>query len=107
MASRASEIGYDQLHHFVAAGVWGSAPLEKVLVQEADRLVGDAAGFLVIDDTALPKKGTHSVGVAQQYASSLGKTAHCTSLDSVTLASRDVPVLVSSEDSRLWKECWC
>src|SRR3546814_16686435 len=45
MASRASEIGYDQLHHFVAAGVWGSAPLEKVLVQEADRLVGDATGF--------------------------------------------------------------
>src|SRR3546814_11432522 len=76
MASRASEIGYDQLHHFVAAGVWGSAPLEKVLVQEADRLVGDAAGFLVIDDPALPKKGTHSVGVAPQSASSLVQTAH-------------------------------
>src|SRR3546814_14609906 len=94
MASRASEIGYDQLHHFVAAGVWGSAPLEKVLVQEADRLVGDAAGFLVIDDTALPKKGTHSVGVAPQYASSLGNTATCQSLVSVTLASREVPVMV-------------
>lgn len=94
MASRASEIGYDQLHHFVAAGVWDSAPLEKVLVQEADRLVGDAAGFLVIDDTALPKKGTHSVGVAPQYASSLGKTANCQSLVSVTLASREVPVMV-------------
>jgi len=24
MAARASEVGYDQLHHFVAAGVWGS-----------------------------------------------------------------------------------
>lgn len=94
MASRTSEIGYDQLHHFVAAGVWDSAPVEKALVKEADRLVGDKAGFLVIDDTALPKKGTHSVGVAPQYASSLGKTANCQSLVSVTLASREVPVMV-------------
>jgi len=94
MASRTSEIGYDQLHHFVAAGVWDSAPVERALVKEADRLVGDEAGFLVIDDTALPKKGTHSVGVAPQYASALGKTANCQSLVSVTLASREVPVMV-------------
>ena len=94
MAARDGEFGYDQLHHFVADGVWESAPLEAVLLKEADRLVGDDAGFLVIDDTALPKKGSHSVGVAAQYASSLGKTANCQSLVSVTLASREVPVMV-------------
>src|ERR1700723_615432 len=81
MAARASGVGFDQLHHFVAAGVWDSAPLEAALLKEADRLVGDDAGFLVIDDTALPKKGRHSIGVAPQYASSLGKTANCQSLD--------------------------
>ena len=94
MAARDREFGYDQLHHFVAEGVWESAPLEAVLLKEADRLVGDEAGYLVIDDTALPKKGSHSVGVAAQYASALGKTAHCQSLVSVTLASREVPVMV-------------
>ena len=94
MAARASGVGYDQLHHFVAAGVWDSAPLEAALLKEADRLVGDDAGFLVIDDTALPKKGRHSIGVAPQYASSLGKTANCQSLVSLTLASREVPVMV-------------
>ena len=94
MAARADEVGYDQLHHFVAAGVWGSAPLEAALLKEADRLVGDAAGYLVVDDTALPKKGRHSVGVAPQYASALGKTANCQSLVSVTLASREIPVMV-------------
>jgi len=94
MAARDGEFGYDQLHHFVAEGIWDSAPLEAILLKEADRLVGDEAGFLVIDDTALPKKGNHSVGVAAQYASSLGKTANCQSLVSVTLASREVPIMV-------------
>ena len=74
--------------------MWDSVPLETALLKEADRLVGDRAGFLVIDGTALPKKGQHSVGVAPQYASSLGKASNCQSLVSVTLASREVPVMV-------------
>jgi SRSO17 transposase len=66
--------------------------------------VGDEAGYLVIDDTALPKKGSHSVGVAAQYASSLGKSSSCQSLVSVTLASREVPVMI---DLRLFlPESW-
>ncbi len=94
MATRSGEVGYDQLHHFIATGVWDSAPMEAALLKEANRLVGDERGFLVIDDTALPKKGQHSVGVAPQYASALGKTSNCQSLVSVTLASREVPVMV-------------
>ena len=59
-----------------------------------NKLVGGADAFLVIDDTALPKKGTHSVGVAPQYASALGKTANCQTLVSLTLARGEVPVMV-------------
>ena len=59
MAARAGHVSYDQLHPFVAAGVWDSVPLEAALLKEADRLVADRAGFLVIDDTPLPKKGQH------------------------------------------------
>jgi SRSO17 transposase len=94
MAVRVGDVGYDQLHHFIADGVWDSDPLEAALLKEADRLVGSPAGFLVVDDTALPKKGQGSVGVAPQYASSLGKTCNCQSLVSVTLASGEVPVMV-------------
>ena len=94
MAARDGAVSYDQLHHFIAEGVWDSAPLEAALLAEADRLVGGEEAFLVIDDTCLPKKGERSVGVAPQYASSLGKTANCQSLVSVTLASREVPVMV-------------
>ena len=87
MAERLAPGDYDQLHHFVSAGVWNAAPLETELLIQADRLVGGSDAVLVIDDTAVPKKGTHSVGVAAQYASSLGKTANCQSLVSVNAAS--------------------
>jgi SRSO17 transposase len=94
MAARDAIVNYDQLHHFINSGVWDAAPLEAMLVAEADKLVGGEDTWLIVDDTALPKKGCHSVGVAPQYASSLGKTANCQSLVSVTLASREVPVMV-------------
>jgi hypothetical protein len=46
---------YDQLHHFIAAGLWDAAPLEAALLMRADGLVGGPDAVLVIDDTALPK----------------------------------------------------
>jgi SRSO17 transposase len=79
MAERLAPGDYDQLHHFVAAGVWDAAPLETELLVQADKLVGGSDAVMVIDDTAVPKKGKHSVGVAWQYASALGKNAGASS----------------------------
>ncbi len=95
MAKRLALGDYDQLHHFIAAGVWDAAPVETELLVQADRLVGGSDAVLVIDDTAIPKKGTHSVGVAAQYASALGKTANCQTLVSLTLARGEVPVMLA------------
>jgi SRSO17 transposase len=95
MAKRLALGDYDQLHHFVAAGVWDARPLEAELLVQADRLVGGGDAVLVIDDTAIPKKGRHSVGVAAQYASALGKTANCQTLVSLTLARGEVPVMLA------------
>ena len=67
MAKRLAIGACDQLHHF-AAGVWDATPVETELLVQADRLVGGSDAVLVIDDTAIPKKGRHSVGVAAQYA---------------------------------------
>jgi SRSO17 transposase len=95
MAERLAAGGYDQLHHFIAAGVWDAKPLATELLVQADRLVGGSDAVLVIDDTAIAKKGTHSVGVAAQYASTLGKTANCQTLVSLTLARGEVPVMLA------------
>src|SRR5712675_2936564 len=95
MAKRLALGECDQLHHFIAAGVWDAAPVETEVLIQADRLVGGDDAVLVIDDTAIPKKGTHSVGVAAQYASALGKTANCQTLVSLTLARGEVPVVLA------------
>jgi SRSO17 transposase len=95
IAARLAPADYDQLHHFVAVGPWDQAPLETELLVQADRLVGGSEAVLVIDDTALPKKGEHSVGVARQYAGALGKRANCQTLVSLTLAKNEVPVPIA------------
>jgi SRSO17 transposase len=59
------------LHHFISDGVWDSTPLEAALLAAADRLAGGEGAFLVIDDTCLPGKGGHSVGVAAVSARGL------------------------------------
>jgi SRSO17 transposase len=95
MAERLAFGDYDQLHHFIADGVWDAAPVETELLVQADRLVGGSNAVLVVDDTAIPKKGTHSVGVAPQYCSALGKTANCQTLVSLTLARGEVPIMLA------------
>ena len=104
MAERLAPGDYDQLHHFVAAGVWKEAPLETELLIQADKLVGGSDAVLVIDDTSMPKKGKHSVGVAAQYASALGKTANCQTLVSLTLARG---CCASSGERSSPRQNWC
>jgi SRSO17 transposase len=94
MAAQLGLGGHDQLQHFIASPAWEDGPLWSVLAQQADRMVGGPEAVLVIDDTALPKKGTLSVGVARQYCGQLGKRANCQALVSLTLASQEVPLPV-------------
>jgi hypothetical protein len=58
-------------------------------------MVGGDGAWLIVDDTALLTKGEHSAGVAPQYASALSKASNYQSLVSLTLASREVPVMVA------------
>src|ERR1700743_664991 len=95
MAERLATSNYDQLHHFIADGVWDATPLEAELLHQADRLVAGRDSVLGSDHISLPKKGERSVGDADQYASALGKTTNCQTLVSLTLARGEVPVMVA------------
>ncbi len=95
LAGRVAPGENEQLHHFVATSKWDTEPIEEILLSKANSLVGGHDAFLIVDDTALPKKGDHSVGVSHQYCGALGKQANCQSLVSVTLARGDVPVPIS------------
>jgi len=92
MASRIAPEDHEQLHHFVATSTWPTEPVEAVLLAKADAMIGGAESHLIVDDTALPKKGEHSVGVAHQYCGALGKSANCQALVSLTLARDEIPV---------------
>ena len=94
MAARLAPDRYDRLHHFISSRVWDHQPLVDELARQADKLVGGTDAFLVVDDTSLPKTRTHSVGVAPQYSSMLGKRSNCQTLVSLTLARDEVPAAV-------------
>ena len=92
LAERVCPGDVQQLHHFLSASPWSIAPLHAVLLEQADRLLGGREAVFLIDDTALVKQGTHSVGVARQYCGELGKKANCQSLVTLTLARGEVPL---------------
>jgi hypothetical protein len=62
-----------QLQHFVGVSPWAHGPLLGRLQQEVGQEIGDPQGSLIVDGSAMPKKGTESVGVTRQWCGRLGK----------------------------------
>jgi len=74
MHGRLSDPGsYQSLQHFITHSPWEAARVWDRL----RTLVPVRRGVLALDDTGLPKQGTHSVGVKRQYCGALGKIANC------------------------------
>src|SRR5262245_11752764 len=88
---------HQSMHHFVANAAWDDDAvlgIARETVLAALERHGAVAAW-VVDDTGIPKKGRHSVGVARQYCGVLGKQDNCQVAVSVSLAHEQASVPVA------------
>ena len=86
---------HQSLQHFVADAPWSDAALLGRIESLVDEAMGEAPRYWLVDDTGMPKKGRHSVGVARQYCGQLGKQDNCQVAVSVSLATEGASVPVA------------
>ena len=67
----------DRMQRLLYRVPWDADAARDRLEQFVSAHFGDPDGIGVLDETGIPKKGTHSVGVAQQYRGAVGKLANC------------------------------
>jgi SRSO17 transposase len=64
---------YQRLQHFISHAPWSTTRVWTRL----RAVLPVRRGLLLVDETAFPKHGDHSVAVGRQYCGALGKIANC------------------------------
>ena len=80
---------HQSLHHLVADAPWSD---EELLAEVRDQVLPamqmeSPIVAWIVDDTGIPKKGKHSVGVTRQYCGQLGKQDNCQVAVSLSVAT--------------------
>ena len=98
---------HQSLHHLVADAPWND---EEMLAQVRRQVLpamqkhGPVVAWIV-DDTAFPKQGKHSVGVARQYCGQIGKHDNCQAAVSLSVSTWNSSLPIA------WRlylpEVWC
>jgi SRSO17 transposase len=95
---------HQSLLHFVNQAAWSD---EKVLAKVREMVMPALEGHgacgtncpgieaWIIDDTGLPKKGRHSVGVGRQYCGQVGKQENCQVAVSLSIANHHASLPVA------------
>lgn len=80
---------HQSLHHFVSTSAWDDQAVLLRVGQLAIPVLQarEPIRTWIVDDTGIPKKGKHSVGVAHQYCGQLGKQANCQVAVSLSIAN--------------------
>src|SRR5262245_38487381 len=99
---------HQSLLHFVGQGAWSDdavlTKIRQIVLPQMTRH-GPIEAW-IIDDTGIPKKGQHSVGVSHQYCGQLGKQANCQVAVTLSLANRhaSLPVAYRLYLPKAWAE---
>ncbi len=76
LAARVAGADVQALRQFVGQSPWEVEEVQRRLALKVVDLLSEPEVW-IIDETAFPKAGEHSVGVARQYCGTLGKVANC------------------------------
>ena len=66
-----------RLQELLTNTAWEFGAMDRLRIEHMLRYASVGSGVLIVDDTGLPKKGRHSVGVARQYSGTLGRVDNC------------------------------
>jgi SRSO17 transposase len=69
--------GIRDLQRFMSQSQWNITPFIVRLQALVAAWLGERDGVAIVDGSGFPKQGIHSIGVAHQYCSHLGKIANC------------------------------
>jgi len=76
LAERMGGADVQSLRQFVGQSPWAVEQIQKQLAEKVVDVLAEPEVWM-IDETAFPKAGDASVGVARQYCGALGKIANC------------------------------
>ena len=77
LARRVPDSGPDRFQNFITYSPWDWEAVQERTIALMAPLFADPWGLIALDDTAFPKQGSESVGVASQWCGTRGKTANC------------------------------
>lgn len=88
---------HQAMHHFIAEAPWSDAAVLGAIRAQVLPAFARHGGIRawIVDDTGIPKKGRHSVGVARQYCGQRGATENCQVAVSLSVANPALSVPIA------------